>query len=143
MRNFIKQGDGKRYSWIAITGLVLLVLAMSYFVIQSRSTSGISQEKVTAYVNTYFNEPDASDRIKDEGFAYYVDTQPRAYLDSKDSSKMTDGNGPLVIVKSSGKVYKFSSNPSDLDIYSNTSEAGFEKALKEAQYPVEPIATIQ
>jgi hypothetical protein len=132
------------YFKLVLIGLVsFFTLVALFYAFQARNKNEISVEKVTAYVNKYFNEADASDRIKDEGFAYYINTQPRAYLDSKDESEITDGNGPLVIIKSSGKVYKFSSSPGDLKIYANNDEAGFEKALRSAQYPVEPIATIK
>ena len=140
----LKKKSNVTYFKLILIGLVsFFTLASLFYVLQVRNKNVISFEKVTAYVNKYFNEPDASDRIKDEGFAYYVNTQPRAYLDSKDESESTDGNGPLVIIKSSGKVYKFSSSPGDYKIYANDDEAGFEKALRSAQYPVEPVATIK
>ena len=74
----------------------------------------ITLEQVQDYTKQKFNEEDSSDRIEDRGFAFYVDTQPREYLDTKDNSKMTIGNGPLVIVKETGDVYTFSSNPSHM-----------------------------
>lgn len=71
----------------------------------------ITIERVLAYVSQRFDEHDGSDRVEDRGFAYYIDTQPSEYLDTKDSSKMTFGNGPLVVLKETGDVYSFSSNP--------------------------------
>lgn len=144
MSRGLKKKSSIKYFKLIIIGIVFFfTLASSFYAFQVRNKNEISIEKVTAYVNKYFNETDTSDRIKDKGFAYYVDTQPRAYLDSKDESESTDGNGPLVIIKSSGKVYKFSSSPGDLKIYSNDDEVGFENALRSAQYPVEPFATIK
>lgn len=63
------------------------------------------------YAQKRFNEADSSDRIEDRGFAFYIDTQPREYLDTRDDSKMTIGSGPIVILKSTGEVFSFSSNP--------------------------------
>lgn len=71
----------------------------------------ITREQVENYVKHTFNEQDGSDRIDDKGFAYYIDTQPREYLDTNDPAKLTLGNGPIVIVKESGDIYSFSSNP--------------------------------
>jgi hypothetical protein len=71
----------------------------------------ITQEQTQDYIKQKFNEQDSSDRIEDRGFAYYIDTQPREYLDTKDATKMTIGNGPIVIIKETGDVYSFSSNP--------------------------------
>lgn len=73
--------------------------------------SGITQEQVRQYVQNKFNEADGTDRIEDRGFAFYINTQPREYLDTKDDTKMTIGNGPIVILKSTGEVFSFSSNP--------------------------------
>lgn len=75
------------------------------------SDSGITEEQVRKFVQIKFNEADSSDRIEDRGFAFYIDTQPREFLDTKDDSKMTIGNGPIVILKSTGQVFSFSSNP--------------------------------
>ena len=72
----------------------------------------ITFEQVQNYTNKKFNEQDGSDRIKDSGFAYYIDTQPREYLDTKDIKKMSFGNGPIVILKETGDIFSFSSNPS-------------------------------
>jgi|GEM_PF-3404349 len=71
----------------------------------------ITEEQVKNYVQTKFDEADSYDRIEDRGFAFYIDTQPREYLDTKDESKITIGNGPIVILKSTGEVFSFSSNP--------------------------------
>jgi hypothetical protein len=75
------------------------------------TSTNITEEQVRSYVQMKFNEADSSDRIEDRGFAFYIDTQPREYLDTRDDSKMTIGNGPIVILKSTGEVFSFSSNP--------------------------------
>ena len=74
----------------------------------------ITLEQARSYTNHKFNEADGSDRLEDRGFAYYIDTQPREHLDTKDNTKMTYGNGPIVILKETGDVYSFSSNPSHM-----------------------------
>ncbi len=73
--------------------------------------SSISEDQVKEFVQNKFNEVDGSDRIEDRGFAFYIDTQPREYLDTKNDSKMTIGNGPIVVLKNTGEVFSFSSNP--------------------------------
>lgn len=77
----------------------------------------ISEEQVKKFVQDKFNETAVSDRIEDRGFAYYINTQPREYLDAldeEDISKMTIGNGPLVVIKDTGEVFVFSSNPTHM-----------------------------
>lgn len=71
----------------------------------------ISLEQAEKFVQERFEEEEVSDRMEDRGFAYYVNTQPREYLDTKDHAKMTIGNGPVVILKESGDVYLFPSGP--------------------------------
>lgn len=71
----------------------------------------ITLDQVRTYVRQRFEEQDVDDRISDRGFAYAIDTQPRGYLDTHDFRRMTVGNGPIVVVKESGKVYSFSSSP--------------------------------
>ena len=75
-------------------------------------------DQVESYARQKFSEDSVRDRIEDRGFAFYVDTQPRDYIDSKDETKMTIGNGPIVIVKETGSVYSFSSNP--IHMFGNT-----------------------
>jgi len=74
----------------------------------------ITLEQVQNYTKQRFNEADGSDRIEDRVFAYYIDTATRDYLDTKDIRKMTIGNGPIVILKETGDIYYFSSNPSHM-----------------------------
>ncbi len=75
------------------------------------TSTNITEEQVRSYVQMKFNEGDSSDRIEDRGFAFYIDTQPREYLDSKNNSKMTIGNGPIVILKDTSEIFSFSSSP--------------------------------
>lgn len=74
----------------------------------------VTEQQITDYVQRLFNEENVSDRIEDRGFAYYIDMQPREYLETNDMSKMNIGNGPLVVVKANGEVYTFSSNPTHM-----------------------------
>lgn len=91
------------------------------------------------YVQNKFNEADISDRIEDRGFAFYIDIQPREYLDTKDDLKMTIGNGPIVILKNTGEVFSFSSNPlhvfgkseNRIGVNTATTAEEFTKALNE------------
>jgi len=73
--------------------------------------TSITERQVRDYVQTKYTETDSSDRIEDRGFAFYIDTQPREYLATKDDSKMTIGNGLIDILKSTAEVFSFSSNP--------------------------------
>ena len=74
----------------------------------------ISTKQVNKFVKQKFNEKNPKDRITDKGFAFYINTQTREFLDSNDQSKMLIGNGPIVIVKATGEVYSFSSNPTHM-----------------------------
>ncbi len=97
----------------------------------------ITLEQVKNYIKQKFNEQDGSDRVEDMGFAYYIDTQPREYLDTKDDTKMTIGNGPIVILKETGVVYSFSSSPihmfgsSGVGVSTAKTADEFSKALNE------------
>jgi hypothetical protein len=71
----------------------------------------VTPRQVIDYLKQRFDEDDPSDRIEDRGFAYYINSQPRAFLESGNRDKMTFGNGPLVILKETGDVYRFSSSP--------------------------------
>jgi len=103
------------------------------------SGADITEKQAKDYVQMKFNETDSSDRIEDRGFAFYVNSQPRDYLDTKDKTKMNFGNGPIVILKSTGEIFSFSSNPlhmfgkSDTKIGVNTAKTAeeFQGALDE------------
>jgi hypothetical protein len=71
----------------------------------------ITLKQAIKYTADKFKEEDVKDRIEDKGFAFYINTQPREFLETHDFSKSTIGNGPLVIFKKTGEVYAFGSNP--------------------------------
>ena len=71
----------------------------------------ITLKQAIKYTADKFKEEDVKDRIEDRGFAFYINTQPREFLETNDPYKRHIGNGPLVIFKKTGEVYAFSSNP--------------------------------
>ena len=71
----------------------------------------VTIEQVKEYTRNQFNEQDVDDRIEDRGFAFYINTQPRQHLDSKEDHAMTLGGGPIVVLKETGEIYSFSSSP--------------------------------
>lgn len=74
----------------------------------------ITLQQAQDYVHQIYNEQDSSDRIEDRGFAFYVETQPKEYLETNNQGEMTIGDGPTVILKEDGTVYSFSSNPAHM-----------------------------
>lgn len=98
----------------------------------------VTIEQVRDYIKQKFDEQNVDDRIEDRGFAFYVNTQPREYLDTKDESKTARGNGPIVILKETGEIFSFPSSPifmfgsSDKRVGVNTAETieEFNEALK-------------
>lgn len=68
-------------------------------------------------------------RIEDIGFAYRIETQPDAYLDSGDTGDMTFGNGAGYVLKSTGAGWFLPSIPDLLPINDARTERGFRKRM--------------
>lgn len=114
----------------------------------------ITEEHVKRFAMNRFNEDNSDDRIKDIGFAFVVSNESRAYLDweaaqkqqpdllentgqiyggnaglvpfPKDRPGKSIGSGPLLVIKKTGEVYQFGSNPSD-----ETSQAAYAAKTQE------------
>ena len=75
----------------------------------------VTAAEVLAFVQAQFEEGDeASDRLRSRRFGWEVDTQPRAFLVSRDSAQMLLGNGPILIDRHSGDYWFTSSSPWDV-----------------------------
>ncbi|MGW0701357.1 hypothetical protein ACWD0A_18985 [Streptomyces sp. NPDC002867] len=88
--------------------------------------AGLPYPVLCAWVRTTYGTPWPERRISDLGFAYLVDTQPEAYLDG-DTSAMTYGGGPVLVVKRDGAVWEFGSNPVFAPLYEARTEEEFRR----------------
>lgn len=70
-------------------------------------------------------------RITDIGYAYAVSTHPDAYH-AGDQSAMTYGNGPLIVIKRTGALWGFGSNPIFLPVFEAQDEQSFDAAVAAA-----------
>jgi hypothetical protein len=64
-------------------------------------------------------------RVTESGFAFWIDTQP-------EHGPPTYGNGPIVVLKSTGEGWYLSSNPDSLPMFHATTERAFRKAQRKA-----------
>lgn len=88
----------------------------------------LTYEQVRDWVRGRYGPRHAERRITDLGYAYAVSTQPDAYLDG-DTSAMTFGNGPDLVVKRTGAVWQFGSGPSLMPLYDVRSEDELRRAM--------------
>lgn len=91
----------------------------------------VSREEVVAWAAMKHGPRHAEARTGDGGFAFWVSTQPDAYHDGYRDA-MTYGNGPSVVLKSTGAAWNLSSSPVDMPIFNATTEREFRKAMKDA-----------
>ncbi|MFD3440287.1 hypothetical protein ACFWU3_22560 [Streptomyces sp. NPDC058685] len=97
----------------------------------------LTSRHLAEWVSARYGPRHAEGRIRDLGFAWSVDTQPDAYLDG-DTSAMTYGNGPDIVVKRTGAVWQFGSSPMMLPLY----EARTEEELRRAMAKLMPGADL-
>ncbi|GGT10792.1 hypothetical protein GCM10010271_11650 [Streptomyces kurssanovii] len=88
----------------------------------------LTYEQVRDWVHGRYGPRHAERRITDIGYAYAVSTQPDAYLDG-DTSAMTYGNGPELVVKRTGAVWQFGSGPATMPLYDVRSEDELRRAM--------------
>ena len=93
----------------------------------------LSREEMVAWVAIRYGATHAERRTTDGGFAYWIDTQPDAYLEGHDDA-MTYGNGPIVVVKATGAAWYLASNPASMVVLHARSEAELKQLLREASY---------
>ena len=83
-------------------------------------------------------------RISDSGYAYRVNIQPDAVL-LGDNSAFLAGIGPLTVIKRTGAVWHFGSNPTFLPLYEAVDENDFYRLLRELspnQDPAQPAEVV-
>ncbi|RZS34293.1 hypothetical protein EV193_10980 [Herbihabitans rhizosphaerae] len=102
----------------------------------------VTHERLVEWLRTEYGWRHLDKRVHDLGYAYSVDTQPDAYHDG-DENAMTWGNGPLLVIKSSGKVYEFGSNPMFQPIWTASTEQEFDAAVKATRVRVRPTKRIK
>jgi hypothetical protein len=87
-------------------------------------TYEMTLEQLVTWLHTQFTGHHVESRIHDAGWAWYINTQPDAYLDGNQYA-MTYGNGPWVVVKRDGAVFYLTSEPASLPLYNVPSEQEF------------------
>ena len=100
-------------------------------------TKMISREQVLEFVKSKFNETEVESRIKDVGWAYEVNSQPKEAIESGDWKDTVPGLNPLIITKNKGEVYQTSSAPL---IKTTTEEEFYQEVEKNS---LSPIATMK
>ncbi|MER7666411.1 MULTISPECIES: hypothetical protein [unclassified Streptomyces] len=88
----------------------------------------LTSRDLAEWVRARYGPRHTDRRIRDLGFAWSIDTQPDAYLDG-DTSAMTYGNGPDLVVKRTGAVWQFGSNPMMLPLYEARTEVELRRAM--------------
>lgn len=82
-------------------------------------------EEVAAWLRAEFGWRHIEDRITDRGWAYAVNTQSDAFLDTGDPNDALVGNGPIIVVKRTRGIWFFGSNPVFLPAMNATNETEF------------------
>ncbi|AXB43240.1 YrhB domain-containing protein [Amycolatopsis albispora] len=67
--------------------------------------------EVAAWLRAEYGWRHIEDRITDRGWAYSVNTQSDAFLDTGDPNDALIGNGPIIVVKRTRGIWFFGSNP--------------------------------
>lgn len=99
----------------------------------------ITLGQVEDYARGYFSENEVSDRITDKGYAFEVNHQSRAFLDTGDFMSMQVGGAPLLIIKQTGQVFSFDSDPSFAPLYDALSLEEFQAALADLDKVASPL----
>ncbi len=84
-----------------------------------------SAEEVAAWLRGEFGWRHIEDRITDRGWAYMVNTQSDAFLETRDPHDALIGNGPIIVVKRTRGIWFFGSNPVFLPAMDATNETEF------------------
>lgn len=96
-------------------------------------TDDVTYAELVAWGRTHY--PDIERRVVDVGWAFKVDIQPAEYLDNPhNSGDMIYGAGPLIVVKSTRKVWQFGSGPGFLPIHEATTERKFNRARRKSGF---------
>lgn len=97
----------------------------------------LSPQQLGEWVRATYGPRHADRRVSDIGFAWLIDTQPDAYLDG-DTSAMTWGGGPVIVVKRTGAVWHTGSNPMFFPLYEARTEEEFRRAMAAAMPQCDP-----
>jgi hypothetical protein len=89
----------------------------------------LTHERLVEWIRATYGWRHVESRISDLGYAFVVDTQPDEYHDG-DRSAMTYGNGPMTVVKRTGGVWEFGSNPAFWGLYAARTEEEFRRELR-------------
>jgi hypothetical protein len=89
-----------------------------------------SAEEVAAWLRAEFGWRHIEDRVTDRGWAYMVNTQSDAFLDTGDMHDALIGNGPIIVVKRTRGIWFFGSSPDFLPALEATSETDFYVGLR-------------
>jgi len=91
----------------------------------------IDIEKVQQYANERFKGDSPAYKILDIGYAFHIYKEP-----------VQPGPGPTVVLKETGEVYSFSSNPDDYSVWGATSLDDFRDKIESRGYGSEPVTVI-
>jgi hypothetical protein len=101
----------------------------------------MSREEVVDWVAIRYGARHAEARTVDGDFVFWVSTQPDAYHDGERAA-MTYGNGPELVVKSTGEVWRLASDPGSMRLYDARSEAELKQLMREVGYDPDAPDTV-
>ena len=93
----------------------------------------IARDEVVAWAAIRYGAKHAEERTVDGDFVYWVSTQPDAYHDGNRAA-MTYGNGPAMVLKATGEVWRLASDPTSMQLYDARSEAELKRLMRKVGY---------
>jgi hypothetical protein len=94
----------------------------------------VDHERVIGWLSVATGWRHLESRVVDLGWAFSVSTQPDEYHDGGDPHAMTYGNGPMIVVKRTGAVWRLSSRPAMVPAFAAATEDDFDRVMR-AGYP--------
>jgi hypothetical protein len=88
----------------------------------------LERDVLERWLTATYGWPDLDRRITEQGFAFVVNHQPAAYLDTGDIGAMLVGASPLLVTRDTGEVWQFGSAPVFLPLLRAATRAEFDAA---------------
>ena len=88
----------------------------------------IDREFAVNFCKEKFNDEYTDERIRETPIMFLVNPQPTKYFETKDFHDMMIGSGPYVILKETGEVTNYGSNPIWFPLYEAQTMEEFEAA---------------
>ncbi|MFN8015413.1 MAG: hypothetical protein U0R17_02240 [Acidimicrobiia bacterium] len=90
----------------------------------------IDKDFVVEFCKENFNDDYTEERIRETPIMFLVNPQPTKYFETNDYRDMMIGSGPYVILKETGEVTNYGSNPIWFPLYDAQTMEEYESAKK-------------